>query len=467
MTGNMLPGMPSAIMDMQVSLPHHQLQHHPLPRHMPAVAPLSAGNHVGAGNDAEQSLALEESKVIPKISMACGKGKLTTKSDEDEPSFTEDGTDSHLSGGKSKKNSPWRRMKWTDSMVRLLITVVLYVGEEGGSECEDVSKKKSGISQKKGKWKSVSMVMMEKGCNVSPQQCEDKFNDLNKRYKSLNDKLGRGIACKVVENPSLLDSMDHLTSKVKEDVRKLLSSKHLFFKEMCSYHNGAGMHFPPDLDVQQCLQSSLTVKVRDGHEACRMEKEENEGDEEDEENEDDEDEDVGDTNEENGEEADAEGMGNYSKRRKMARNAEEVNFWTSHPSHDYGKSSAACNLNSETIGVSQDNTKTAWEQRQWMRNRTMQLEEQKVNYQAQAYELEKQRFKWQKLSSKKARELEKMKLENERMKLENERMALQLRQKELEIEFKRSEASINSLAHLMDKYRGREQNELGRGQQIP
>lgn len=466
MTGSMLPGISSGIMEMQVSLPHHQHQHHPLAHHMPAMAPLSGGNHVSAGHDAEQSLNLVESKVIPKNSMACSKGKLAAKSDEDEPSFTEDGTDNHLSGGKSKKSSPWQRMKWSDSMVRLLITVVLYVGEDGGSECEDGSKKKSGILQKKGKWKSVSKVMMGKGCYVSPQQCEDKFNDLNKRYKRLNDILGRGIACRVVENPSLLDSMEHLSPKVKEDVRKLLSSKHLFFKEMCSYHNGTGVHFPADLDVQQCLQSSMTGKGRDGHEACRMAKEENEGDEEDEENEDDDDEDIEDTNDENGEDADAEGVGNYSKRRKTPRNAEEVNFWTSPPSHDYVKPSASYSLNSEMMGVLQDNTKTAWERRQWMRNRTMQLEEQKVNYQAQALELEKQRFKWEKFCSKKSRELERMKLENERTKLENERMALQLRQRELEIEFKRSEASMNSLAHLVDKYHGRDQNELGRGQQM-
>ena len=148
------------------------------------------------------------------------------------------------------RQDPWQRMKWSDSMVRLLITMVLYVGEDGGSECEDGSKNKSGILQKKGKWKSVSKVMMGKGCYVSPQQCEDKFNDLNKRYKRLNDILGRGIACRVVENPSLLDSMEHLSPKVKEDVRKILSSKHLFFKEMCAYHNGTRVHFPADLDVQ-------------------------------------------------------------------------------------------------------------------------------------------------------------------------------------------------------------------------
>lgn len=469
MTGSMLSGMSSGIMDMQAPLQHHQHQHqhqhHPLAHHIQAMAPIAVGNHVSVVHDAEQSLALVESKVTSKNLMACSKGKLTAKSDEDEPSFTEDGTDSHLSGGKSKKNSPWQRMKWTDSMVKLLITVVLCVGEDGGSECEDGNKKKSGILQKKGKWKSVSRFMMDKGCYVSPQQCEDKFNDLNKRYKRLNDILGRGKACEVVENPSILDGMN-LPPKVKDDVRKLLSSKHLFFKEMCNYHNGTTMHFPPALDGHQCMQSSMTVKGRDGHEAFRMTMEENEGDEEDEENEDDEDEDVEDTNDENGEDADAEGVRNYSKRRKTSINAEEVNFWTSPVSHDYGKPSASHNLNSEIMGVLQDNTKTAWERRQWMRNRTMLLEEQKVNYQAQAFELEKQRFKWQKFSSKKARELKRMKLDNERMKLENERMALQLRQKELEIESRRTEASINSLAHLKDKYNGREQNELGVGPQI-
>lgn len=147
MTGSMLSGMSSGIMDMQVPLQHHQHQHqhqhqhHPLAHHISAMAPITIGNHVSVAHDTEQSLALVESKVTPKNPMACSKGKLAIKSDEDEPSFTEDGTDSHLSGGKSKKNSPWQRMKWTDSMVKLLITVVLCVGEDGGSECEDGKKK--------------------------------------------------------------------------------------------------------------------------------------------------------------------------------------------------------------------------------------------------------------------------------------------------------------------------------------
>jgi hypothetical protein len=81
------------------------------------------------------------------------------------------------------------------------------------------------VLQKKGKWKSISKVMAERGFHVSPQQCEDKFNDLNKRYKRLNDMLGRGTSCQVVENPALLDVIDYLTEKEKDDVRKILSSK--------------------------------------------------------------------------------------------------------------------------------------------------------------------------------------------------------------------------------------------------
>eukprot|EP01018_Ginkgo_biloba_P032560 Gb_40926 [translate_table: standard] len=440
---------------------HQQLVHH---HHLQAMGPLPVSHHQSTGLENEQSLALVDPKGTPKNSMICSKGKPTT-SDEDEPSFTEDGTDSHLSGGKSKKNSPWQRMKWTDSMVRLLITAVLYVGEDGTPECTDGNKRKSGILQKKGKWKSVSKVMMDKSCFVSPQQCEDKFNDLNKRYKRLNDILGRGTTCRVVENPSLLDTMPHLSAKTKDDVRKLLSSKHLFYKEMCSYHNGNRMHAPPDLDLQPCVQSSMIAKSRDGHESCGLMKEDNGADEDDDdENEEEDDEDDADNDDENEGDAEVEGIGDFGKRRKMNKSSEEVNFWMRPISHECNKPTASDNLNAEMMGVLQDTNKTPWEQREWMRNRTMQLQEQKVNLQAQAFELEKQRFKWQKINSKKDRELERLKLENERMKLENERMALQLKQKELEIEFKRSEASMTSVALVLDRLQGRDQNELGRGQ---
>ncbi|KAF9591740.1 hypothetical protein IFM89_006086 [Coptis chinensis] len=90
-------------------------------------------------------------------------------------------------------------------------------------------------------------------------------------------------------------------------------------------------------------------------------------------------------------------------------------------------------LSFELMSVLQDGRKSPLEQKQWMRNRSIQLEEQRVNYQCQAFELEKQHMKWVKFSWKKEREMERMKLNNERMRLENERMVLLLRQKELEI----------------------------------
>ncbi|KAG0464449.1 hypothetical protein HPP92_020518 [Vanilla planifolia] len=140
----------------------------------------------------------------------------------------------------------WQRMKWTDDVVRLLISVVASVGDDtyaidsvvNASSVVELSRKANAALQKKGKWKMVSKLMMQNRCYVSPQQCEDKFNDLNKRYKRLNEILGRGTCCQVVENPALLDSMSHISQKVKDDVRRILSSKHLFYREMCAYHNG-------------------------------------------------------------------------------------------------------------------------------------------------------------------------------------------------------------------------------------
>ncbi|CAI0407780.1 unnamed protein product [Linum tenue] len=179
---------------------------------------------------------------------------------------------------KGTKISPWHRMKWTDNVVRLLIAVVAYVGDDG-PETGESHKRKSVVLQKKGKWKTVSKVMIGKGCHVSPQQCEDKFNDLNKRYKKLNDILGRGTSCQVVENPGLMESMPHLSSKAKDEVRKILSSKQLFYQEICAYHNGQKIPNCPDVDLQGC---SLPVK---GHWR------ENDGSDEDEENDESEDDD--------------------------------------------------------------------------------------------------------------------------------------------------------------------------------
>ncbi|KAF2317739.1 hypothetical protein GH714_039721 [Hevea brasiliensis] len=234
---------------------------------LPSLAHQNHMNLVGGHENDHQTIGLMEVKgSIPKgYSAVFSKGKAVSPfnatnngsvSEDDEPSFTEDGNGENTSGAKGKKGSPWQRMKWTDNVVRL-IAVVAYVGDDGAFEGVEGLKRKSGILQKKGKWKSVSKIMISKGCHVSPQQCEDKFNDLNKRYKRLNDILGRGTSCRVVEKPALMDSMPHLSAKSKDDVRKILSSKHLFYREMCAYHNGQRIPDCQDIDLQGC---SLPLK---------------------------------------------------------------------------------------------------------------------------------------------------------------------------------------------------------------
>ncbi|PWA89220.1 hypothetical protein CTI12_AA112710 [Artemisia annua] len=176
------------------------------------------------------SLGFMETKILKPNSSYLSFGKLRNDanlndhnmSDDDEPSFMEDGNNENLRRVKGRKggSSQWQRMKWSDSRVRLLIEVVSCVDDDDGGNVEGAGgsgRRSSGCLQKKGKWKMVSNMMVSKGCEVSPQQCEDKFNDLNKRYKRLNDILGRGVSCRVVENPSLMDSMPRLSAKMKED----------------------------------------------------------------------------------------------------------------------------------------------------------------------------------------------------------------------------------------------------------
>ncbi|MCD7454040.1 hypothetical protein HAX54_023308 [Datura stramonium] len=360
-------------------------------------------------------------------------------------------------------------MKWTDNMVRLLIMVVYYIGDEVGSEGNnnnDPSGKKkggggggAGVMQKKGKWKSVSRAMMERGFYVSPQQCEDKFNDLNKRYKRVNDILGKGTACRVVENQSLLETMDHLSPKMKEEVKKLLNSKHLFFREMCAYHNSCGHNtgagasgsggpaagttiaeassqaHQNQLEQQQrCLHSSenanagIGARLAEGPKMSKGasgENDEEDDDEDDEEDEEDDDEEVSgarghdhDHHHSHRSHEDDDDMDERSRKRQRK-------LGTSSP--------MVQQLCTEMANVLQDGGRSPLEKRQWMKTRMMQLEEQHVTYLSQAFELQKQRLKWEKFTSKKEREMEREKLINQRKKLENERMVLLLRQKELEL----------------------------------
>lgn len=450
----MLPTIASGILGLEMSLHQHpQQQQQQQPQHQ---------HHQQMVSFAKQQQQQQQSPY--------GYGTSKTKqqqgtplSDEDEQGLADDrgsggggGGDSHSGGGKCV-GSPWQRMKWTDNMVRLLIMMVYYVGDDAGgaADADSSGKKKGGAGggsggmlQKKGKWKSVSRAMMEKGFYVSPQQCEDKFNDLNKRYKRVNDILGKGTACRVVENQALLDTMDHISSKMKEEVRKLLNSKHLFFREMCAYHSsGAGAAAAaavagaphPDMDSmpqhqQRCLHSvdnsavARRERMREEEEGKEIEEDDDEEDDSDEDD-DDEDEEIegGGIEQRNGH-GDEKGlqfsaMSSSSKRQRLS------------------PPSVVQQLGMEVMGVLGDGTKSQWEQRQWLQSHVVLLEEKRLVYQRKALELEKQRFKWLKFSGKKEREMEKMKLENERAKLENERMVLLLRQKELELDMNHAKRS--------------------------
>ncbi|KAL0365952.1 UNVERIFIED_CONTAM: hypothetical protein Sradi_3485300 [Sesamum radiatum] len=190
-------------------LVHHHQQHNSHPRQGSSMVhhesfPLT----MGSSRDCDHTVSVAEYNKLDR-------GKMV--SDEDEPSFVEGVADGRNDPSKGKKASMWQRVKWTDTMVRLLITAVSYISEEAAAEHGGSSRRKYTNLQKKGKWKSVSKVMAERGHFVSPQQCEDKFNDLNKRYKRLNEILGRGTSCEVVENPALLDMMDHISEKAKEE----------------------------------------------------------------------------------------------------------------------------------------------------------------------------------------------------------------------------------------------------------
>ncbi|KAJ8754137.1 hypothetical protein K2173_002036 [Erythroxylum novogranatense] len=455
--GGIFSGVGSSMLGLEVAVPHQQQQNPQNPQNQQNPHHLHHPQMVAYPH--------HESDLHPQQSAKHGFSYASAKprqqsslSDEDEPGFT--GDDSTSDG--KRKISPWQRMKWTDSMVRLLIMAVYYIGDEVGSEAIDPTgkKKAGGLSQKKGKWKSVSRAMMEKGFYVSPQQCEDKFNDLNKRYKRVNDILGKGTACKVVENQNLLDTMD-LSPKRKDEVKKLLNSKHLFFREMCAYHNSCGHSTtgvasgnnhspevatdqshaqPPQATLQQqqqqqqqqrCSHSSENAHImtnsRAEMEARRVRDEDDEEDDDNSEGDDD----VSD-DDEDGYEA-REGRG---QNRHVSDGEDDHDEKSSHKrprKEALLLSSLMQRLNGELTTVIQDGAKSLWEKKQYMKLKLLQLEEQQVSYQYQAIELEKQRVKWVKFSSKKEREMERAKLENERSRLENDKMVLCIRQKELEL----------------------------------
>jgi hypothetical protein len=368
-------------------------------------------------------------------------------------------------------------------MVKLLILVVVLVGEDGAND-PDNSKKKAGILLKKGKWRSVSRAMNERGCSVSPQQCEDKFNDLNKRYKRLNDILGKGIACCVVEDPSLLDSMDNLSAKAKNDVRRILSSKQLFYREICAYHNGCDRSVlmpAAEFDLTPSVQVSansnqnqdLVDASRHRNEGSKVAHHDDNGDENDE-GEDDEDEehvdeDIDDGNDDGDDEDDmANGMGSsshtWTTSSPLERHKKSMKNLGGNPSplFDCAQARVSECLDMEQLSGMPAGVKPILDA---SRSRIIELEEEKVKLLAEKLELHKQRFKWERINDKKNRELERQKLDNQKMKLENERLSLLLKRKELDVECKRSEASMNSMDMILERLHSKEPMDYNQEQQ--
>lgn len=316
-----------------------------------------------------------------------------------------------VSGHAGEKQPVYQRMKWTDDMVKLLITALSYVGEDALS---------NGIFIKKGKWRAISCVMAERGHRVSPQQCEDKFNDLNKKFKRLNDVLGRGTACHVVENPVFLETMD-LSYDLKEEMNKLLGSRQLFYPEMCSYNNRNRLFLPHDQEVQQSVflavkgkykyetgsmlqDLPLKRKIRGGvsNMACASL-------------------DCTTT-------ADPNLVQDMPAKRKVGGEKRDLNMArsslngtiTSDPNPN------VLRPNSNGIHFSMNNKEKVI-QDEHILPRLLQLEEQKLQIQAQILELENRRFEFLRCCSKEDRELQKMMLDNEVIKLENQQLMLEVK----------------------------------------
>ncbi|KAF0934080.1 hypothetical protein E2562_022752 [Oryza meyeriana var. granulata] len=315
-------------------------------------------------------------------------------------------------GGGCKGASQWHRVKWSSDMVKLLVSSVAYIDEDVDADYGTSSaRRKHAMVKRKGKWKLVSTAMTERGFLVSPQQCEDKFNDLNKRYKRLTEILGRGTACQIVEHPELLEGM-RLSGKLKEEARKHLSSKHLHYEEMCSYHNRNRMCLLED----PALQKSLRLALRSGDEHAKNPFGYDDEDFSDDDDEDDEFDDL---------EVSAEDRHHGIHGAKRLKHDQEETHFGSNLSEV-----AVIDMNKMLSEGSGRPTAAKSSSTPGMHD--IRVEKRRLKIKAQMLKMEQKHFKWLRFSKEKDRELEKMKLENEKMELENERLELELKLKEIE-----------------------------------
>ncbi|XP_010247986.1 PREDICTED: uncharacterized protein LOC104590914 [Nelumbo nucifera] len=139
MAGGMISSLSPGMLGLEMPLHQAQQQHHPH-QHPQMVA--------FAGQDADQysqSQFVKQHGYPPYATKA--KPQQPTLSEEEQGFVREDsGAD------RRKRISPLQRMKWTNNMVRLLIMVVFYIGDDGGSEDNDpssIDKKKTSRPLKK------------------------------------------------------------------------------------------------------------------------------------------------------------------------------------------------------------------------------------------------------------------------------------------------------------------------------
>ncbi|CAA2933968.1 Hypothetical predicted protein [Olea europaea subsp. europaea] len=287
--------------------------------------------------------------------------------------------------GIEKREPVWQRLKWTDEMVKLLITAVSYVDEDALSTANINDRRKQFIPLVKGKWRAISNSMVERGYIVSPQQCEDKFNVLNKKYKRLNEMLGRNNACEVVANPVVMERMN-ISDEMKEKAKKILTCKQLFYREMYSYHYRNRIFLLHDEALQNSLRFALKVmyESKDVIQAA-------------------------------------------AKRQKLQKDHAVVNI-------DGPKNYVDCtgsdpqspkDLFNENFVLTKG-VEGEQEEDQRLFSCSLQLKKKMLQIQGEMLELEKKKFNWLKLSQEADRELIKMKQENELMRLDNKRMAFEL-----------------------------------------
>lgn len=231
-----------------------------------------------------------------------------------------------------------------------------------------------------------------------------------------------------MENPALLDRMDNLSDKLKDDARKILSSRHLFYEEMCSYHNNNRISLPEDPALQRSLQFALRCKEENDmmRGASGDADEDDQSSDSDYEEDNDEDHQVAHSN-----------KGGLPMQKKMWYTAdhEDAGFGNSLSAHECSRRSNPHGITLDINKVVPDGTSLALTQKDLVLQ-SAELEKQCLKIENEALELAEQRLKWELSSKIKDKELERMRSDNEHMKIEIKRLKLEVRRKELELELK-------------------------------